>query len=71
MNPRHAAAPSPVMTLKEVAEFLRIHHVTLYKLVRRNEIPSFRIGSDYRFNREGIEKWIARQSAEEKPRRRK
>ena len=47
------------MTLKEVAAFLRIHHVTLYRLVRRNEIPSFRIGRDYRFNREEIKKWIA------------
>ena len=60
MNPRHAAALSPVMTLKEVAGYLQhIHQNTLYKLIRLSEIPSFKIGSDHRFRRNEIEEWIA------------
>jgi excisionase family DNA binding protein len=60
------------MTRKEVADYLSIHQATLYGLIKRNEIPSFRIGSDYRFNRDSIERWIAeRQQANETPRRRK
>ena len=59
MNPRHAAALSPVMTLREVAEYLHIHQNTLYKLIRLSEIPSFNLGSDYRFKRDEIEEWIA------------
>jgi len=47
------------MTVKEVAAFLRINPHTVYKLVRSDEIPNFKVGSDYRFNREGIEKWLA------------
>jgi excisionase family DNA binding protein len=59
MNPRHAAVLSPVMTLKEVAEYLHIHQSTLYKLIRLSEIPSFKIGSEHRFRRNEIEEWIA------------
>jgi excisionase family DNA binding protein len=59
MNPRHAAALSPVMTPKEVAEYLHIHQNTLYKLIHLSEIPSFKIGSDHRFRRSEIEEWIA------------
>lgn len=59
MKPRHAAALSPIMTLKEVAEYLRIHQTTLRKLIRRGEILGFKIGSDYRFRRDEIEKWLA------------
>ena len=31
---------------------------TLYKLVKKGKIPAFRIGTDWRFNREVIEKWM-------------
>jgi excisionase family DNA binding protein len=47
------------MTVNEVAQYLRVHQTTLYKLIRRGEIQFFKVGSDYRFNREAIEKWIA------------
>jgi excisionase family DNA binding protein len=59
MNPRHTTALSPVMTLKEVAEYLHVHQTTLYKMIRLGEIPSFKIGSDHRFRRDEIEEWIA------------
>ena len=52
-------ALSPVMTLKEVAEYLHIHQNTLYKLIRLSEIPSFKIGSDHRFRRNEIEESVA------------
>jgi excisionase family DNA binding protein len=46
-----------VLTLDEVAELLRVHPSTMYRLLKRNEIPAFRIGSDYRFNRRDIDEW--------------
>jgi excisionase family DNA binding protein len=46
-----------IMTLPEVAELLRVHPSTLYKLIRRKQIPAFRIGSDYRFHRVAIDAW--------------
>jgi len=47
-----------ILTPKEVCEMLRIHRVTLYKLIRQGRIPSFRIGGDWRFNRDAILRWM-------------
>ena len=51
-----------IMTVSEVTEYLRIHRTTLYRLLKRKEIPAFRIGSDWRFSRVQIDRWrLARQ----------
>jgi excisionase family DNA binding protein len=47
-----------VMTLEEVAEFLHVHPSTVYRLLKDKRIPAFKIGSDWRFNLESIEKWV-------------
>jgi excisionase family DNA binding protein len=44
--------------LEEVAEFLRVHHSTIYRLIKKRSIPAFKIGSDWRFHQESIERWI-------------
>jgi excisionase family DNA binding protein len=50
--------PTPkVMTVEEVSQYLHIHPSTLYRLLKRGEIPAFRIGSDWRFNIEAIDVW--------------
>jgi excisionase family DNA binding protein len=48
-----------IMTIKELAEYLRVHPSTLYKLLRRGTLPGFRIGSDWRFHREVIDRWCS------------
>lgn len=35
-----------IMTVKELAAYLRVHPSTLYKLLRRGDLPGFRIGTD-------------------------
>jgi excisionase family DNA binding protein len=47
-----------VLTLEEAAEFLRIHPSTVYRLLKSHTIPAFKIGSDWRFNQESIQRWI-------------
>jgi excisionase family DNA binding protein len=47
-----------VLTLEEVAEFLRVHPSTIYRLLRRHDIPAFKLGADWRFNQESIERWV-------------
>jgi excisionase family DNA binding protein len=47
-----------VMTVREVAQFLRVHQTTVYRLLRTDEIPAFKVGSDWRFSRQAIEAWI-------------
>ena len=46
-----------VLTVTEVAEYLHVHPSTIYRLLRKREIPAFRVGSDWRFNRESIDEW--------------
>jgi excisionase family DNA binding protein len=50
------------LTVREVCELLRIHPTTVYKLVRQGKIPSFRIGSYWRFRTDLIERWMAEKS---------
>jgi excisionase family DNA binding protein len=47
-----------VLTLEEVAQFLRVHPSTIYRLLRKRSIPAFKLGADWRFNLESIEKWV-------------
>ena len=50
---------SIIMTVDEVAEHLKLSKITVYKLTQKGEIPGFRIGSSWRYNREKIDE-IAR-----------
>jgi excisionase family DNA binding protein len=46
-----------VMTVEEVSHYLHVHRSTVYRLLKRSEIPAFRIGSEWRFNIETIDSW--------------
>jgi excisionase family DNA binding protein len=43
-----------VLTVRELAGYLRVHQTTVYRLLREQKLPAFRVGSDWRFNREAI-----------------
>jgi excisionase family DNA binding protein len=55
-----------VLTVTELAEYLKVHRSTIYRLIRARAIPAFRIGSDWRFNREHIDEWRAAQEKKSK-----
>ena len=46
-----------VMTLEEVADYLRVHPSTIYRLLKKHRIPAFKVGSDWRFNVGAIDQW--------------
>lgn len=48
---------SKVLTVKETADYLRIHTSTIYRLLKKRQLPAFRVGSDWRFNVEDIDHW--------------
>ncbi len=56
------AGGEEVWTVKDLATYLRCHTSTLYRLVNRGEIPHFRLGTDIRFRRRLIKKWLDNQS---------
>lgn len=59
-----------IMTLEEVAKYLRCHPSTVYRLLKRHELPAFKLGRDYRFNRDAIDHWTEQESAKEQHRER-
>ena len=58
MMPADDTPPRRIMTAPEVAEYFQIHLATLYRLVRERQIPAFKIGTEIRFDRDAIEKWM-------------
>ena len=47
-----------ILTTKDVAEYLRVHPLTVHKYAREGKIPAFKIGTDWRFHKKYIERWI-------------
>jgi excisionase family DNA binding protein len=50
-----------VMTVNELAAYWRVTPFTICRLLRRKRLPEFRIGSEYRFIRESVERWMGEQ----------
>ena len=48
----------PVMTVDEVAQYLRIPRASVYKLAQQSKIPCQKVGRHWRFRREAVEKWL-------------
>ncbi len=55
--------PAKVMTVNELSDYLRVHRSTIYRLLKKGEIPGFKIGSDWRFNVEAIDQWRLHQGS--------
>ena len=62
-----ATRSTTVLTLQEVAQYLRVTRSTIHRLLKRNEIPAFRIGRHWRFNVEEIENWCASRASGKGP----
>ena len=51
-----------ILTLKEVAAFLKVAEKTVYALAQRGELPGFKIGSQWRFRQAMLQHWMDAQS---------
>jgi excisionase family DNA binding protein len=47
-----------VMTIAEVAEYLRIPRGSIYKLAQQGRIPCQKVGKHWRFRREAVDAWL-------------
>lgn len=53
------AEPSgDVLTIEELASYLKIPKSTLYKLVREGSVPCQKVGKHWRFHRDAIDEWL-------------
>lgn len=53
---------SEIMTLREVAQFLKIHIMTAYKLVQKKELPGAKVGGQWRFIRQDVTAWLTQKA---------
>jgi excisionase family DNA binding protein len=52
------AGTDEILTLKQFADYLKCHPSSLYRLIRDGDVPYFRLGGDYRFQKSTIDHWI-------------
>ena len=53
-----------ILTIKEIAEYLKVTERTIYRLAAAKQMPAFKIGGSWRFSRQDIDGWIKQQSME-------
>jgi len=51
-----------VMTLQEVADYLRVTPKTISRLLKTGSIPASRVGRQWRFDKTSIDEWLKRRS---------
>ena len=54
-----------ILTIREVAELLKLNEKTAYKLASAGKIPGFKVGGSWRFERQAIASWIKRKVEEQ------
>ena len=47
-----------IMTLEEVAKYLRVHKSTVYRMAREGAIPSTKVANQWRFKKARIDEWL-------------
>ena len=55
-----------IMTIREVAEYLKLTDKTAYRLAAEGKIPGFKVGGAWRFLKADIDKWIEAKKVEHK-----
>jgi PTS system nitrogen regulatory IIA component len=47
-----------ILTIEEVAKYLRVSERTVYDWAQKGEIPAGKIGTVWRFKKSEIERWV-------------
>jgi excisionase family DNA binding protein len=58
---------SELMTLKEVAEFIRLNEKTVSRLANSGELPGSKISNQWRFDRVAVKEWASTHGRETTP----
>ncbi|MES2841239.1 MAG: helix-turn-helix domain-containing protein [Pseudomonadota bacterium] len=53
-----------ILTVREVADYLRVNQRTVYRLAVVHKLPGFKVGATWRFKRADIDEWIRQQAVE-------
>jgi excisionase family DNA binding protein len=50
-----------VLTVHDVAEYLRLSEAKVYRMAREGRVPAFRLGKSWRFRKDSIDEWTRRE----------
>lgn len=48
----------PVMTIEELAVYLKVSKSTLYKLCGERKVPGQKVGRHWRFHKDVVDEWL-------------
>jgi len=65
INMSASSSEGEILTIKQVADFLKVTERTIYRLAAAKKIPAFKVGGTWRFSRAEINQWIQRQQKED------
>jgi len=51
----------PILTIKDVAHYLKVNERTIYRLAANGELPGFKVGNSWRFKQSELEQYITSQ----------
>ncbi len=47
-----------IMTVNELAKYLRLHEQTVYKMAKDGRLPAYKVGNRWRFKKDMIDSWL-------------
>ena len=48
-----------ILTVREVADYLRLSEAKVYRLAKEHRLPAIRIGKSWRFRRDLLDEWLS------------
>ena len=54
--------PEKLLTTDQVARYLKVDKITVYRLVTQRKMPAFKVGSQWRFKKKMIDAWLMKNS---------
>ncbi len=51
-----------LLTIEQVAAYLKVDKFTVYRLVTKRKLPAFKVGNQWRFKRKIIDAWLENNS---------
>ena len=50
-----------IMTLKEVAKYLGVHSMTVYRLLKEKKLPGFKVGGQWRTKKDVLDEFLLKE----------
>lgn len=58
-----------VLTIKEASDYLKIAEKTLYRFIREQNMPAFKLGREWRFKKSLLDSWIEKRISQSQKRK--